>query len=230
MCRTSSASKGVMERVLEPELMDDELQAIAYARADFSTSNQLFVDGLIHDAPQRLRTAVDIGCGPGDVMIRLARARPDLHITAIDGSAPMITLARGAVMTAGLTDRITLVQGYVPGVELEAHSFDAVLSKDLLHHVPDPSLLWTEVARVARPGGVIYVMDLVRPPTRDDARGIVNRVAAREDPILREDFFNSLCAAFTVDELREQVAAAGLDLEVRQISDRHALVSGLTSP
>jgi SAM-dependent methyltransferase len=218
-----------MERVLEPELMDDELQSIAYAKADFSTSNQLFVDGLNRDVPQLLQTAVDIGCGPGDVVIRLARARPNLHITAIDGSAPMITLARGAVMMAGLGDRITLMQGYVPGVELKARSFDAVLSKDLLHHVPEPSRLWTEVKRLAKPGAAIYVMDLVRPPTREEAGRIVERVAAREDPILREDFFNSLCAAFTVDELREQVAAAGLHLDVRQISDRHALVSGLTS-
>ena len=218
-----------MERVLEPELMDDELQSIAYAKADFSTSNQLFVDGLNRDFPQLLQTAVDIGCGPGDVVIRLSRARPNLHITAIDGSAPMITLARGAVMMAGLGDRITLMQGYVPGVELKNHSFDAVLSKDLLHHVPDPSRLWTEVKRLARPGAAIYVMDLVRPPTREEASRIVERVAARVDPILREDFFNSLCAAFTVDELREQVAAAGLNLDVRQISDRHALISGLTS-
>jgi ubiquinone/menaquinone biosynthesis C-methylase UbiE len=216
-----------MERVLEPELMEDELQSIAYAKADFSTSNQLFVDGLIHDFPQRLRTAVDIGCGPGDVMIRLARALPDLRVVAIDGSAPMIALARGAVLSAGLGDRITLVQGYVPGVALDAHSFDAVLSKDLLHHVPDPSMLWKEIARLARPGAVVYVMDLLRPATREEAGRIVHRVAAREDPILREDFFNSLCAAFTVDELREQVAGAGLHLEVRQVSDRHALVSGL---
>ena len=219
-----------MERVLEPELMDDELQSIAYARADFSSSNQFFVDGLINDFPRPLRTAVDIGCGPGDVMIRLARALPDLHITAIDASAPMIALARGAVMTEGLSDRIELVQGYVPGVALKAHSFDAVLSKDLLHHVPDPSVLWKEIARLGRPGAVVYVMDLVRPSTPEEAHRIVDRVAAREDPILREDFYNSLCAAFTVDELREQVAAAGLDLEVRQASDRHALISGVTSP
>lgn len=219
-----------MERVLEPELMEDELQSIAYARADFSTSNQLFVDGLLHDFPQRLRTAVDIGCGPGDVMVRLAHALPDLEIIAIDGSAPMVTLARGAVLIAGVGDRVTVVQGYVPGVALDAHSFDAVLSKDLLHHVPDPSLLWKEIARLARPGAVVYVMDLVRPATRDEAARIVDRVAAREDPILREDFFNSLCAAFTLDELREQVAGAGLRLEVRQVGDRHALVSGLTSP
>ena len=219
-----------MERVLEPELMDDELQSIAYARADFSSSNQFFVDGLINDFPRPLSTAVDIGCGPGDVMIRLARALPDLHITAIDASAPMIALARGAVMTEGLSDRIELVQGYVPGVALKAHSFDAVLSKDLLHHVPDPSVLWKEIARLGRPGAVVYVMDLVRPPTPEEAHRIVDRVAAREAPILREDFYNSLCAAFTVDELREQVAAAGLDLEVRQASDRHALISGVTSP
>ena len=219
-----------MERVLEPELMDDERQSIAYARADFSLSNQFFVDGLINDFPRPLSTAVDIGCGPGDVMIRLARALPDLHITAIDASAPMIALASGAVITEGLSDRIELVQGYVPGVALKAHSFDAVLSKDLLHHVPDPSVLWKEIARLGRPGAVVYVMDLVRPPTPEEAHRIVDRVAAREDPILREDFFNSLCAAFTVDELREQVAAAGLDLEVRQASDRHALISGVTSP
>ena len=219
-----------MERVLEPELMDDERQSIAYAKADFSSSNQLFVDGLIDEFPQRLRTAVDIGCGPGDVMIRLARARPDLHITAIDASAPMITLARDAVMKNGLSDRIELILGYVPSVALKAHSFDAVLSKDLLHHVPDPSVLWREVARLARPGAVVYVMDLLRPPTHEEARRIVDRVAAREDPILREDFYNSLCAAFTLDELREQVAAAGLALEVRQTSDRHALISGVTSP
>ena len=219
-----------MERVLEPELMDDERQSIAYARADFSSSNQFFVDGLINDFPRPLSTAVDIGCGPGDVMIRLARALPDLHITAIDASAPMIALARGAVITEGLSDRIELVQGYVPGVALKAHSFDVVLSKDLLHHVPDPSVLWKEIARLARPRAVIYVMDLVRPSTPEEARRIVDRVAAREDPILREDFYNSLCAAFTVDELREQVAAAGLDLEVRQAGDRHAIISGVTSP
>jgi ubiquinone/menaquinone biosynthesis C-methylase UbiE len=217
----------MMERVLEPELMDDEQQSIAYAKADFSTSNQLFVDGLIRDFPQPLATAVDIGCGPGDVIVRLARALPDLRVTAIDGSAPMIALARDAVITAGLGDRITLLQGYVPGVALNAHSFDAVLSKDLLHHVPDPSLLWREIARLAKPGAVVYVMDLVRPATREEAGRIVNRVAASEDPILREDFFNSLCAAFTVDELRQQVADAGLRLDVRPISDRHALVSGL---
>ena len=40
-----------MKRTLEPELMDDEQQSAAYAEADFSTSNQFFVDSLVRDFP-----------------------------------------------------------------------------------------------------------------------------------------------------------------------------------
>ena len=216
-----------MERILEPELMDDERQSLAYAKANFSASNQLFVDSVIRDFSDRLRTVVDIGCGPADVVIRLARAVPGSNITAIDGSAPMIALAREAVRAAGLEARITLVHGYVPGAALPDRSYDGILSKDLLHHVPQPSSLWKEIARLGKPGAAVYVMDLIRPPTAEDARRIVDSVAASEDPILREDFYHSLCAAFTMDELREQLAVEGLDLDVVKAGDRHMLVKGL---
>jgi ubiquinone/menaquinone biosynthesis C-methylase UbiE len=219
-----------MDRIVEPELMDDEQQSIAYAKADFSTSNQLFVDSLIRNFPATLHSAVDIGCGPGDVMIRLARAVPGLHVTAIDGSAPMIALARDAIRAAGLEDRITLLRGQIPGVPLADHAYDAILSKDLLHHLPDPSVLWKEVRRLGRSGAVVFVMDLIRPSSPADAHRIVDSVAASEDPVLQEDFYNSLCAAFTVDEVREQLAAAALALRISKVSDRHMLISGVISP
>ena len=190
-----------MERTLEPELMQDEQQALAYARADFSTSNQWYVDHLLQDYPRELRRVLDIGCGPGDVMLRLATARPGVHITAVDGAEAMIALARAAVRGAGLNDRITLLQGRVPGLALPERSFDAVLSKDLLHHLPDPMVLWSEATRLGRPGAIVYVMDLMRPETLEAARTIVETVAAEEHPILKEDFYASLCAAFTLDEV-----------------------------
>jgi ubiquinone/menaquinone biosynthesis C-methylase UbiE len=215
-----------MERILESELMDDPRQAAAYARAAFSASNQRFADGLVRDFPQHLRTAVDLGCGTADVLIRLARAAPDLHVTGVDGSAPMLALARDAVLASGLTHRIMLAPGRLPGLPVQDHTFDAVLSKDLLHHLPDPAVLWREVTRLGRPGALVSVMDLVRPDTGTEARRIVAAVSGGEDPILQEDFFNSLLAAFTVNEVQEQVAAARLDLKVAQISDRHMLASG----
>ena len=57
--------------------------------------------------------------------------------------------------------------------------------------------------------------------------GDVETVAGNEQPILKEDFYNSLCAAFTVEEVRSQIKQAGLDLDVIQISDRHMLIRGL---
>jgi ubiquinone/menaquinone biosynthesis C-methylase UbiE len=216
-----------MERTLEPELMQDEQQALAYARADFSASNQWYIDQLLQDYSRDLRNVLDIGCGPGDVMLRLATARPGAHITAVDGAEAMIALARAAVRGAGLNDRITLLQGRVPGLALPERSFDAVLSKDLLHHLPDPMVLWSEATRLGCSGAIVYVMDLMRPETPKAARTIVETVAADEHPILKEDFYASLCAAFTLDEVGAQIANSGLPLAVTQVSERHLVIQGL---
>ena len=219
-----------MERVTEPELMDDEQQSIAYAQADFSTSNQLYVDSLVRDFPTHLRAVVDIGCGPADVVIRLAKAAPHAAITAIDGSAPMIALGRTAARAAGVDDRLTLLHTRIPGPPPAPQSFDAVLSKDLLHHLPDPRVLWNEVKRLGRPGAAVYVMDLVRPDNEETARAMVKEGAGSEHPILQHDFYQSLLAAFTMDEVRAQVTAAGLDLTVAPIGVRHMLIKGTLRP
>jgi len=216
-----------MERILEPEIMSDEQQALAYAKADFSTSNQWYVDHLLADYPDQLGNVLDIGCGPGDVMLRLAAARPAARITAIDGSNAMIELTRKAVRNAGLQERITPLRGCIPGLPLAERSFDAILSKDLLHHLPDPMVLWREARRLGRAGAAVYVMDLMRPDSPQAARNVVEAVAPDELPILKDDFYASLCAAFTLDEARAQVKQSGLPLEVAQVSDRHMVIKGM---
>lgn len=85
-------------------------------------------------------------------MLRLARARPDSRITAIDGSAAMIELAREAVRASGQGACVVPIQGRIPGLALDEHSFDAILSKDLMYHLPDSAVLWNE-ARHCRDGG-----------------------------------------------------------------------------
>jgi hypothetical protein len=70
-------------------------------------------------------------------------------------------------------------------------------------------------------------MDLVRPPSPEAARRIVDSASGSEDPILQADFYNSLCAAFSVDEVRRQLEDGGLDLRVTLAGERHLLASGL---
>lgn len=206
--------------------MDDRDAACAYAQADFSHSNQAFVDDLLARIGEAPTHILDLGTGPADVPVRLARALPSVRVTAVDGSPAMLEIARRTVRKARLGARIELHPGRMPGLALPQHAFDAVLCKDMLHHLPDPQVLWSEIKRLARPGAAVYVMDLVRPSSPLEAREIVERVAAAEHPLLKEDFYRSLCAAFTLEELRAQVEAAGLGLEVARAGDRHMIAAG----
>src|SRR5207245_9086759 len=88
-----------MDRVLEPEVMADPRQALAYARADFGEVNQRFVDELVarHPMPAHARV-VDLGCGPADLPIRLAAALPRSQIVAVVDSIPMLPLGPAALV------------------------------------------------------------------------------------------------------------------------------------
>ncbi|MBI3299057.1 MAG: class I SAM-dependent methyltransferase [Elusimicrobia bacterium] len=217
-----------MKRLPEKEVMDDETQVIAYAKADFAGVNQAFVGRLLAAHPGAARgSIIDLGCGPADIPIRLAQAAPEAKVTAVDASAPMIVLAKRAVAKAKLEARVTLVEGYLPGLPLPDGGFDVVVSNSLLHQLPDPAAFWGEVKRLVRPGGAVFVMDLFRPASEAEARRIVEAAAAGEDPVLKEDFYNSLLAAFSLEEVAAQLAAAGLPFAPTQASERHLVVSGV---
>lgn len=208
--------------------MEGEAQAEAYARADFAEPNALFCAQLEARAGSRLAGyAVDLGCGPADIPIRLASRHADLHVDAVDGSAEMLRWAERALAAAELGVRVRLLHIALGETVLLGGRYDYVLSNSLLHHLRAPELLWREVARLLAPRGYVQVMDLMRPASAAEARAIVARYASMEAEVLQRDFHASLCAAFQPDEVRAQVYAAGLGwLRVEEVSDRHMLISG----
>ncbi|MBY6203833.1 class I SAM-dependent methyltransferase [Halomonas denitrificans] len=216
-----------MKRIPEPELMDSVDQVEAYAAADFDEGNQAFADRVcraLDDAsPGRL---VDLGCGPGDICLRIAAGLPDWHIVGMDAGRNMLDAARRAVRGVPFAERIEFQLARLPDRNLPEADFQAVVSNSLLHHLPEPSALWITVRQVGAPGAYVQVMDLDRPDSEDEARALVDRYAADEPELLREDFFNSLCAAWTVDEVRRQLDDSGLALDVERVSDRHWMVHG----
>ncbi len=215
-----------MERILEPEIMDGEEQARVYAHADFAEENQGFVDHFFALYPKiEQGTVLDLGCGPADIPIRLIRSRPALHVTGVDASKPMLHWARNAVQQAGLPDHIHLLHGRFQECRLEQPA-DAVISSSLVHHVPNPLQFWYAVKTLARPGAPVLVMDLLRPDTPEEARGLVDRYAANEPEQLRHDFYASLLSALTEDEVAAHLAEMNLSLLIDVPDDRHWMVSG----
>ena len=74
------------------------------------------------------------------------------------------------------------------------------------------------IKKYSSPGTKIFIADLYRPDSQEDAQRIVNDNAASEPEILQRDFYNSLLAAFELTEIKEQLVDADLnELKVKTI-------------
>jgi len=212
--------------------MDSEAQTLAYAEADFNESNNLFAERFLTrfpDLPASGRLA-DLGCGPGDITVRLARALPGWQLTGFDAGPNMLRHAQLRLDQEGLAPRVSFHLSYLPDPGLPGSSWDAVVSNSLLHHLPDPRVLWDSIRQLAAPGAAVQVMDLMRPDSEAHAQRLIGMYAADAPEVLREDFYNSLLAAYRPEEISTQLIHAGLDrLKIETPSDRHWIVSGTLS-
>ena len=218
-----------MKRIPEPELMDSEAQTQAYAGAEFSEPNQLFIDRFrssFADLPVS-GLGADLGCGPGDITLRLAQMLPGWRWHGIDAGPNMLKLAEQALAETPLSEQVELLCHRIPDPELGERGYQALVSNSLLHHLPAPDSLWITIRQMAAAGARVMVMDLIRPDSTELAQALVDQHAAGEPDILREDFYNSLCAAYTVNELKQQLTANQLDhFQLEMISDRHWMAWG----
>lgn len=216
-----------MERITEPELMDDVQQAEAYAQANFTVSDDAFCDRLIHRINVLPSRILDLGCGPGNIAFRLAHQFPQAEVIAVDGSEAMLQQARIFMAQKFADASIHFKCELLPSKTLATSSFDIITANSLLHHLHNPMVLWEQIQYCARPGAYIQITDLFRPESEAEALQIVADNAGSEPQILRDDFYHSLLAAFTLEEVRQMLVDADLThLVAEQISNRHLEVHG----
>lgn len=217
-----------MDRIPEPDLMDNTEQAQAYAETDFSEAHNAFVTRFKSSFPDFNKGSVlDLGCGTADVIIRFAEAFPGSHITGIDGAQAMLDIGLSDIDKRGYRGRISLKKCMLPDHTLQSACFDAVISNSLLHHLGNPLILWNTINCCAGQGTPVFVMDLMRPESPERADELVRLYAGDASPVLKKDFYNSLLSAYRTDEIINQLKITGLDyLTVEVVSDRHVLVWG----
>lgn len=210
--------------------MTGDEQARAYAQANFHEPHSRFIELFRRTFPAwpGKGRVVDLGCGPGDIAMRLARAYPECMIDGLDGAAAMLNIGREILSRdAALAKRLRLFEVHIPHQRPPHHDYDAVISNSLLHHLHDPHVLWNAVREFAKPTAPVFMIDLMRPGTPDEAQRLTDLYTIGEPEVLRRDFHNSLFAAFTPDEVEQQLSSAGLDqLQVSAISDRHLMIWG----
>ncbi len=225
--RRKRTMKTQMPRTPEPEHMEP-IEELHYARADYATPHEAFVDEVLAAVgPRSAAFLADLGCGPGDILLRLSKRGLDWHLHGLDLSERMLGFARLAEERPGAHAPIQWLQADIKATGLPAGSFDVIISNSVLHHLKDAVQFWHEVGLLARPGAVVLVRDLRRPADEVEARAIIARHISAESPVVQNHYFSSLCSAYTVPEVRAQLQAAGLaGLKVREVADRYLDVSG----
>lgn len=217
-----------LSRILEPEVMDSADDARDYDRMDHSAVNRQFVDDLLAvAAAARLELGeniaiLDLGTGTAQIPIELLRRRPNWRVRAVDLAGSMLELGRKNVAAAGLADRVRLERVDAKRLRYAEASFALVMSNSIVHHIPEPRAVLAEACRVLRPGGMLFVRDLLRPPDEAAVRSLIETYAADCNDHQRQLFDDSLRAALDLDEVRRLVAELGHDpLSANQTSDRH---------
>jgi ubiquinone/menaquinone biosynthesis C-methylase UbiE len=211
-----------IKRILEPEVMETETDAVEYDGMDFTDVNLAFAQRAVELAPAA-GLVLDIGTGTARIpILMLQHTAKNLTVRGVDLSREMLKVAQKNVEAAGLTGKIVLQRVDAKTLPFAQEEFDMVVSNSLAHHLGDPGLFFDEVARVVRAHGSVFLRDLIRPETPKDLYDLVEKYAGDATEHQRKLYHDSLCAALTIPEVEQYVQKSGLaGARVVQSSDRH---------
>jgi cyclopropane fatty-acyl-phospholipid synthase-like methyltransferase len=189
--------------------MDDIEQANWFNQASRKYSEDAFINWYKEYCSVTSGKFIDLGSGPAKYLIRMANEFPNTSYVGYDASEPMNNIANKNIRDSNLSDRIKIETKMFSEINDTA---DCVVSSGTLHHSHDPISFWKNVKRIAT--GHVFVMDLIRPDSDEIVNNIVKFFVKENNDSFKNDFYNSLKAAFTEKEIKDQLQEVGLNLSV----------------
>ena len=130
----------------------------------------LAMDLIVHAATAvtpAARHVLDIGCGAGNYTLKLLELLPELNVTLVDLSRPMLDRALQRISEA-TTANVTSIQADIRKVRLGEERFDIILAAAVFHHLRTDAE-WHDVFAkcyaALRPGGSLWISDLIEHST-----------------------------------------------------------------
>ena len=205
-----------LTRVPEPEVMDDSGEIEAYSSATAQAYLDQLDDTFVEHARRILHgrergRAIDIGTGPGQIVMKLARRLTRWKFVGVDRSPGMIAQAQANLASAGAgpAGRVEFQVADGNRLEFPGKSFDFVMCNSVLHHLAEPQNVLAEMARLVKPTGAILLRDL-RRPGRLKFPLHVRWHGRNYSGEMRRIFRDSVRAAYTVPELQRLLEASPL--------------------
>jgi ubiquinone/menaquinone biosynthesis C-methylase UbiE len=142
--------------------------------------------------------ALEVGSGPGYLGLEWLLRTRDTHLVGLDISPDMIAIAKNHARELGLTDRAEHLLGSAEAIPFEDNAFDAVFTVRSLHEWLNPCTIFTELWRVLKPGGRLYVSDLRRDLSRKVCNFLEQWVKSE---VILKSLRASIGAAYTMAEV-----------------------------
>jgi ubiquinone/menaquinone biosynthesis C-methylase UbiE len=122
--------------------------------------------------------AADLACGPGTLALRFA---PSVRwVCGLDFTPAMVLRARGTAASQQLAN-VDFARGDAQSVPFADGAFDLAVTSYSLHHIPHPSRVVREMARIVKPGGRVGVLD-IRVPEDSRVAEVSNQIERLRDP------------------------------------------------
>ncbi len=144
---------------------------------------------------------LDVGTGTG---LSLPYFATDCSVTGIDLSADMLARAFKRVERKKLSNVEALLEMDASELNFPDASFDSVMATFVMSVVPDPAKVLSEISRVTRPGGRVYLFNHFRAEEDQTLLALVERKIA---PASRKIGFHS-------DFSRDQLKLHDCDLQI----------------
>src|SRR4051794_6741996 len=190
----------MLPRTLEPEVMDSAEEARDYDAMDHGAVNRLFVADFLAAWADGSGPVLDVGTGTAQIPIELCRQHPQANVVGIDLAEHMLQVGADNVRRAGLEGRIRLERVDAKRMPFADGQFGGVISNSIVHHIPEPAGVLAEIVRVLKPGGRLFVRDLMRPADETLLRRLVAAYAGDANAHQQQMFADSLHAALALDE------------------------------
>ncbi|MGN6258520.1 MAG: class I SAM-dependent methyltransferase [Solirubrobacterales bacterium] len=180
-------------------------QTESFARNEVTTKAET-LGALVELVPEDPGASwLETACGPGVISRTLAARVGRVH--GVDLTPSMVEKAAAEASREGIAN-VDFSVGDVTALEFDDASFDGAVTRFSFHHIPAPSRVMGEMARVVRPGGWVVVSDFIADPDRD-AYAAVEEIERLRDP--------SHWSCLTAEQLRTIGEEFGLELESEQL-------------
>ena len=113
--------------------------------------------------PREARLILDVACGTGDLAIEICRLKPGVEVYAVDFAQKMIEFGVLKSVKRGLNDRIHFIGGDALRLPFADDTFDVCGAAFGLRNISDKLAALSEMRRVVKPGGKVFVLEMTFP-------------------------------------------------------------------